>query len=374
MGLIGIHKPKCIIYIILISIINTLVIYIRKYLKDYFHKNPFFRLFCLFFSEIFSIFLYLFQKISSKSENKEKQYKKIKKKSCFTFGILLFCTILSGLSDFDYSYFYSYQISKIENFSLEIYVLFLYIVIIEQFIFGTKFYKHQIISIYISLILGIINIIRDLYRIKISNYKFLFIIPFYILFYERHFINGVYLCIIKKLNIHYFYNMNLILFIQGLIGSFIFLIYELFNFLFFHRLFFLMNLKNINTNHFIKDLILLSIYFFLVCILNFLIFKIIEDTKPSYVSISYALSDFLMEIYLNIIERESKLGIYIIINYILSIVSFCFFCEVITLNCFDLDKDTVFKIIERSSIDAKTEIMLINENEDYERKNSIFSF
>ena len=89
--------------------------------------------------------------------------------------------------------------------------------------------------------------------------------------------------------------------------------------------FFLMNLKNINTNHFIKDLILLSIYFFLVCILNFLIFKIIEDTKPSYVSISYALSDFLIEIYLNIIERESKLGIYIIINYILSIVSFCFF-------------------------------------------------
>ena len=73
MGFIGFHKPKCIIYIILISIINTLVIYIRKYLKDYFHKNPFFRLFCLFFSEIFSIFLYLFQKISSKSENKEKQ-------------------------------------------------------------------------------------------------------------------------------------------------------------------------------------------------------------------------------------------------------------------------------------------------------------
>ena len=81
-----------------------------------------------------------------------------------------------------------------------------------------------------------------------------------------------------------------------------------------------------------------------------------------------------MEIYLHIIENESNLDIYTIINYIISIISFCFFCEVITLNCFDLDKDTVFKIIKRSSIDAKTEIMLINENEDYERKNSIFSF
>ena len=178
---------------------------------------------------------------------------------------------------------------------------------------------------------------------------------------ESQFFQSVSLTIPKKLNYEYFINMNYILFIQGIFGIIIVVVLKILYSFFYNN-----NLKIFKTllkNFFPFKLI----YMVLICSLNVLNLKVIEETRPSYLAIGKGLTNFLIRIS-RLIQQyyypNKYKDLWNVINVlfdIITLLSFFIFCEWITFNFCELDKYTIQKTADRGESDTIKEITEFHE-------------
>jgi hypothetical protein len=103
---------------------------------------------------------------------------------------------------------------------------------------------------------------------------------------------------------------------------------------------------------------MIIIYIIFIAILNILNFKIIEDTKPSYLAIASGFTNLFIQIFHYIQNkffqkdyRDALEPINIIFSFFF-FLSFCIFSEIITLHFCELDKFTNEEISERGKRDT----------------------
>ena len=99
-------------------------------------------------------------------------------------------------------------------------------------------------------------------------------------------------------------------------------------------------------------------YLIFICILNILIFKVIEETKPSYLAISSGFTNLFLQISHYIHNKffnqklQNELNIITIIITFFFFLSFCIFSESISLHFLGLDKYTNVEISDRGNRDT----------------------
>ena len=152
--------------------------------------------------------------------------------------------------------------------------------------------------------------------------------------------------------------MNYILIIEGIIGIIYCFIFD----------FIYSNIFNYDKNFYIKIynlidnkkefVVMIIIYIIFLSILNILNFKVIEDTKPSYLAITSGLSHLFLQIshyiqnkFFQKDYRDALEPINIIFSFFF-FLSFCIFSEIITLHFCELDKFTNEEISERGKRDT----------------------
>ena len=139
--------------------------------------------------EILSIFLYLIEK---KLSNENFQVKKIKTEKIFQkkkilnkkyeqlyiLLIIFFCGIIDALISFDYSYYYSNEMNKINNElnKLNRILLIFFIFIFEIYFYNIQTYKHHFLGLIFCVFSLLLIIIPNI--IKINNIH----IHFFLLF------------------------------------------------------------------------------------------------------------------------------------------------------------------------------------------------
>ena len=335
-------KPKCMIYLLLciiLPLINTKLI--RKFINSDFFKSSVFQLFLKSIFNTFAIFIYLFQKYYIEKSVYQSNENIVTNIKYYKYIPIILCSVFSYLlSDISYyDRFYSYQMKKmnlelISNF--ELIILFISHVLNEKYFLNSKHYTHHYISLSIVIFFLIIIIILEYFEaIKINFISFIFIT---LIALESQYLYSIIYVIAKILNYQYFINISLFLFILGIFGILTLLIFDFFYvFIFHYDSKFIFKIGEINSETLVKDIILLIIYRINVFLNEFLNFKIVEESKPSYTMISYALYHLIK------IIIDSKLNIPNIL-YIIIFFFFCIYLEIITLNFCDLDKDTYLEI------------------------------
>ena len=353
------HKPKCMIYLILyiiMRILNTLLI--RPKIKSQFFKSSVFQLFLKSIFNIFAIFIYFYQKYciekSIYQSNKSIDLIDIK---YYKFIPIIICSVLSYLlSDISfYNMIYTYQMKKmnlelIEDFGMII--LFISHVLNEKYFLNSKHYIHHYLSLILIILFLIIILIIQSYKAMVVNFiSFIYII---LISVESTYLYSVIYVIVKILNYQYFINISVFLFILGISELLILLIFDFFYVFIFHfDSKFIFKIGKINSETLFQDIILLIIYRLNSFLKEFFTFKIIEESKPSYTMIPYALYNVTRII----IDRKLRLSIPNIL-YILTFFLFCIYLEIISLNFCNLDKYTNIEISIRGEKSTNDEIKI----------------
>ena len=351
------------IYIILcifLPLINWQLI--KPNIKSEFFISSVFQLFLKYFFNTFAIFIYLYQKrIYGKSQYQSNEDNEIINIKCYIIIPIIICYIFSCiLVDISYyNIFYSYQMKKIDieliaNF--ELIILFISHVLNEKYFLNSKQYIHHYISIGLIILFLTITIVESFNTININFISFIFVI---LISLESMYLSSLIYIIVKLLNYQYFMNISLLLFILGIFGILILLIFDFFYvFIFNYDSKFILKIGKINSETLIRDIILLIIYRINSFFNQFFNFKIIEESNPSYTLISYGLYNIMQVI----IYRELELKFKNIL-YILSLFLFCIYLEIITLNFCNLDKNTHYEISNRAEKTTNEELInFINEN------------
>ena len=352
------HKPKCMIYIILcifLSLINWQLI--KPNIKSEFFISSVFQLFLKYFFNTFAIFIYLYQ--TQYQSNEDNEIINIK---CYIIIPIIICYIFSCiLVDISYyNIFYSYQMKKIDieliaNF--ELIILFISHVLNEKYFLNSKQYIHHYISIGLIILFLTITIVESFNTININFISFIFVI---LISLESMYLSSLIYIIVKLLNYQYFMNISLLLFILGIFGILILLIFDFFYvFIFNYDSKFIFKIGKINSGTLIKDIIFLIIYRINSFFNLFFNFKIIEELNPSYTLISYGLYNIIQVI----INKELELNIKNIL-YILSLFLFCIYLEIITFNFCKLDKNTQYEISKRAE-NSTNELIITSEESLY---------
>ena len=383
MKFISFHIPNCSLYLIIISIIRTIndIITNNESTRKYF-DNPLFYNFLMYIGESLSLFLYLYQKIINKIWKQDNSFQYIKERKNFSsiriilfFGFIIFiCSFTDFLASFEFSYYYSYKMQKInvkliENFSLI--VLFISYYLVETYFLNIKSYIHHFIGIGINIIPLIIILLYYFITMPNLEYNLSALLCLLIINLQINFLQTICLTIPKKLNYEYFINMNLILFIEGIFGILMILIYQ-------YCIYIFKNAKIDFDYREIKyssicDIIILIIYCILICILNILLLKVVEETRPIYNSLSKGLSNIFIDIshliqyfFLKNNDYKDVLDFKNIILKTFALIGFLIYSEIITLNFCDLDKFTKKKTADRGEEDSREmsceSIDVINKN------------
>ena len=235
-----------------------------------------------------------------------------------------------------------------ENYSIILFILF-------QFIFDIKFYNFQYFSIFILLFILIIKNILNVYKYKedfVHNLK----VNSSIIIFQSLF--SLSLIIMKYLNTFYYMDMYLIIFISDGILYLIFTcIYEYF-------------LKG----NFLKYLDFSSpylIYYFYFVIINFInsyfFIIVLFLFNPIYYAFAQLIFISIYKIY-GLFDENNNDKIYNILIILISLfdlISVFIYSELIQLNCFDFDKNTMNNMIIR----AETELGMTDENSSNSEKN-----
>ena len=362
------HKPKCMIYLILyiiMRILNTLLI--RPKIKSQFFKSSVFQLFLKSIFNTFAIFIYFYQKYYiEKSTYQSNKSIDIIDIQYYKFIPIIICGVLSYLlSDIAYyDKFYTYQMKKmdlelIDDFGMII--LFISHVLNEKYFLNSKHYIHHYLSLGLTISFLIIILILESYKAMGVNFiSFIYII---LLSLESMYLYSTIYVIVKILNYQYFINISVLLFIMGISELLILLIFDFFYVFIFHfDSKFIFKIGEINSERLFQDIILLIIYRLNSFLREFFTFKIIEESKPSYTMISYALYNIIT----NIINREFELNIPNIL-YILIFFLFCIYLEIISLNFCGLNKYTNIEIAKRGEKSMQDEL------NDFVKENIIIS-
>ena len=366
MSLINFHIPRCCFYLILIAIIRTGTDFIRNidnHENDF--KNPFFRSFIMFFSQIFAIFLLFIQKFYYKNVFIEGNEYSIEKNYIFNFYyIMIWLTLMTFLGNFSFrNLIYNYTMKKINTIFLdnfELLMLFLSYFFIESNLLKIKNHRHHYIAIILCILCFIFIVIYFSFKI---DYSFL-VVPFIcslLISIESQFFQSVSLTIPKKLNYEYFINMNYILFIQGIFGIILVVVLKIL-----YSFFYNYNLKIFQT--LLKNFFPIKlIYMVLICSLNILNLKVIEETRPSYLAIGKGLTNFLIRMsrliqqYYYPNKYKDLWNVVNVLFDIITLLSFCIFCELITFNFCELDKYTIQKTEDRGESDTINGISEVQE-------------
>ena len=96
-----------------------------------------------------------------------------------------------------------------------------------------------------------------------------------------------------------------------------------------------------------------------MCIINVSLYKIIEETRPFYYTLSIGLIYIIFDIYsliITFIKQDQKIDGFFsyqdILLKIIHMLGFCIYSEIIILNFCGLDQNTYEKINERSREDT----------------------
>ena len=359
--LIQFHKPKCLIHLLLITIIRFIKTYIKDILPEYLRNSIINRIFLFSISNLLVGIFYFIEKYHINKRLIRETYFSGKKELSILNGSLdkkiifyiFICWISTTLSELKYKYYFynpnmDYIESSIEEF--ELFSLFLSCLLIEKYFLKCKTYRHHKLSLLIIIIISLITTTIDIPKGKqYKIYEYFFVI---IILSLSQYHRAVSYSISKKLNYNYYINMNLILFIIGLFGVIIITIFNIFYVYAFkyNKSFFTID-KNKKKNNFssLKIFFLLNIYVIINCFLHISYYKIIEETKPSYMLISKGFSQMLIPFFKMFTIHKINLKIKESIYSFLFLIALCIFSEVITLNFWNLDKNTKIKIISRSN-------------------------
>ena len=323
--------------------------YIKNINSQYF-LSPMILLILMFLGESFSLFFYLYQYKHIKKEKKLYFESKTKKnnychKIYFLF-IICFCSFADLIGSFNYQYIYSNSMKSISSKfkSFEFIVLCLSVCINECYTLNIQIYNHQILGLYLVISSLIISFIININK----NQNFQSFILIIIIIIESKFILAMLYIIEKKLNYEYFININLLLFIEGIFGICILLIYRIFYvFIFKFDNSFFIQIKNNKNN--LELFLIYFLYSILSFIYNFCRLRITELTRPSYNIIGNLLCFFFDVIIESILMKKFlKMDI---ITFIISLFGFLVYCEIIILKFCKLDENTIFKTKMRASKD-----------------------
>ena len=272
--------------------INTKLI--RKFINSDFFTSSVFQLFLKSIFNTFAIFIYFYQKYYiEKSTYQSNKSIDIIDIQYYKFIPIIICGVLSYLlSDIAYyDIFYTYQMKKmniqlIDDF--EMIILFISHVLNEKYFLNSKHYIHHYLSLGLTISFLIIILILESYKaMGVNFFSFIYII---LLSVESMYLYSVIYVIVKILNYQYFINISVFLFILGISELLILLIFDVFYVFIFHfDSKFIFKIGKINSERLVKDIILLIIYRLNSFLREFFTFKIIEESKPSYTMIPYAL-------------------------------------------------------------------------------------
>ena len=306
MKYISFHLPKCFLYLILIAITRTITDYIRHYGERYF-KFAIFRLFLMFTGYLFAIVFYLIQKKILNKQFNENNYSLISeetniinKKYKYLQFLLFFITLLTFFCELNWSsMLYNYEMLKVNEIFIRLLgdlVLFSSYIFAEKYLLEMNTYRHHYLAIGLNILSFIIITIYFIFKIQ---WDYSTLIPFIcviLITFESKFIESIAYTIPKKLNHDYFINMNYILIIEGIIGIFYCFIFDfIYSNIFKSDINFYTRIYNLidNKNEFV---IMIISYLIFICILNILMFKVIEETKPSYLAISSGFTNLFLQI------------------------------------------------------------------------------
>ena len=224
---------------------------------------------------------------------------------------------------------------------LEIIFLSIFLCIIESYYLNLPKYKHHYLGLFLIFLSLLIVMISNLITIGINNIFYFLLLLIH--FFESQCLLSLLYAFEKILNYSYFVSIYKLLFIEGLLGLIIIFlscgIYSIFN-----PNYFLNYFNKVNSKLFFYSFI----YIFLALFYNVARLKIIELKSPSYNIIPHLLRVIIIDIFIN--KREFTID-FILYN-ILSLLGACIFSEVITLNFYNLDRDTIYQTRERSKEDS----------------------
>ena len=327
---------------LLFIIIQSIIIFICK-LKPEFNifdekNNLIENIYNRHLSNSFYIFCILFYLISN-IQNNNKSYinyyreknsliieskKKTPKNYFSIINFLILIVILIFLNLFDIFCIFLRKKIKVKEFDYNLEgFLFLIVILFSYFLLKIQIYKHQIFSIIISVFCSIIFLIL---KVEIKS----------LIYTIFDFINlGLKITLFKFLMIHFFFSPYLILFFEGIISFFICFSIEIYNLIF---------KKEILTLIFIEKK-----YFYFVFLFNFIIailnIIIIYYFSPIFEILAYILFSIIFEIKNFISDKnESKTNLILHIFYLICCL---IITEIVVLNFWGLNKNTVFNINKR---------------------------
>lgn len=270
----------------------------------------------------------------------EIDYKKIIKIMIY----LLLCSIFECMR-------YIFSILQKEYKDVGYYISGLYmaeLMILSFFILNYNIYEHNILSL-------ILIFISDILLEILEKNDYLYFILNYMETQYNHLIDFLFIplkiCLEKYLMLKFFLNPYLILFIEGIYQSFIYIIYFIIRYYFDRSLF----EKEII---FLKDFLQHYIYYilYLFCFIGVKILELlINDTfEPSYIILASCSFVFVSPIKI-IFKNEDSFSkiIFYLITYLIYFLAIIIYSEVIILNFWNLEKNTKKKIKLRSIIEVK---------------------
>ena len=195
-----------------------------------------------------------------------------------------------------------------------------------------------------------------------ENYKFVSLIYVFLIFCESQILQSFCFTLVKILNFKFFFNIYLIMFMEGFLGMFFLIIFDFFYVYIFKKdTTFIFKLGIPKYQHsLLLQIIALMIYCICIFGLNCSYLKITEEISPMYTMVGKGLSEFSIEIshYIQKMINKEEINISQLIEdsffHFFFILGNCIFCEIITFHCFNLDKNTVKEIRNRGDEDYKT--------------------
>ena len=347
--MIQFHYYNIYIYLLIRAIFATIRKDLETKNKEIIGNNS---IILMFFGESLSIFLYFIEKAINKSQKnyflKYRLEGKIKT-SISSLNvktkiriIIIFCGILEIICSYDFSKKLNYDLIEKEKTleGLNILLLGIFVYMNEYLYLNTQTYSHQQIGFVLVFLSSLIKLFSSIKNNKLFELNLLIYI---ILIIEKEYLHSMIGIFEKKLNYEYFVSIYKICGLEGIYG----LIFYLCNYFYYN------NIKEYCSQLMKIFYSPLSVLPFIISVLiyNLCRLKIAEKTRPSYNTIGY----FINNLFLNIFNVSGKNDIWTVQNIvctILSMIGAVIFCEVITLKCYDLDKNTIYETISRGKIDT----------------------
>ena len=328
------------IYILIFIIMNFIMAFIEKYLKLV-KIDDFFSYLFSDITNIFLIIFYFIEKYKSKlkleekgiilENNLEDNYQSLFKEVSLIISSLIFKFI------FNYILIVFYKtIKEIDIFD----ILILILMLLEIFIFKKNIYSHQIFSICMIFIILLFYLILNS---KKSNFKFSYILSLL----SSYSLSFNYL-LIKYINTNYFTNIYLLATINGGPGTIQFLFQS------YDKIIGLLNRYDD-----LEKILIIILYFIMMLINNFLMFKIISILNPFHPLLIDFITSFIIE---NIIIKDFQFRNSLLL--FLSVIFCLIYLEIIILNFCGLNKNIKENIIHRGEKELVKELISDSESDN----------